>query len=235
MRSILTQAAVIIVVAGAVGGYFAFTRPPTLGTPASPGDRPAAAPGTSPAAPKSDASTSGTSPQGGTTKPESGTTEDPSKKPSDGKQTPPPQPKVDPKPPQAKASPAATPAKPERMISLERAKKLFDDQSLDGKSVVFVDAREYWHYTDEHVLGAMHVDKRYFDGAAPKKVLNYLPGNVVVVYCMGADCTDSEAVAQRLEALNLNIGPIFVMKDGLPAWINAKYPTAKGGEVGFSD
>lgn len=118
-------------------------------------------------------------------------------------------------------------------ISLEEAKALHD------KGVIFIDARTYIEYTEGHIQGAMHCDKKYFDGAAPKKVREYLPGQEVVVYCHGAECTDSEAVVKRLIALNLNIGPYHIIKDGYPGWegknkVDPKgYPIDRGGEVGF--
>lgn len=118
-------------------------------------------------------------------------------------------------------------------ISLEEAKALHD------KGVIFIDARTFIEYTEGHIQGAMHCDKKYFDGAAPKKVRDYLPGQEVVVYCHGAECTDSEALVKRLIALNLNIGPYHIIKDGFPGWQEKNktdpkgYPIDKGGEVGF--
>jgi rhodanese-related sulfurtransferase len=118
-------------------------------------------------------------------------------------------------------------------ISLEEAKALHD------KGVIFIDARTYVEFTEGHIAGAMHCDKKYFDGAAPKKVRDYLPGQEVVVYCHGAECTDSEAVVKRLIALNLGIGPYHIIKDGFPGWQEKNkvdpqgYPIDQGGEVGF--
>jgi rhodanese-related sulfurtransferase len=119
-------------------------------------------------------------------------------------------------------------------ISLDEAKKLFD-----AKKAIFIDAREYVEYTEGHIQGAMSLPKRRFDGAVPKPVREYLPGAEVVVYCHGADCTDSEAVVKRLIALNMNIGPYHIIKDGFPGWQDrnktdpAGFPIDKGGEVGF--
>jgi rhodanese-related sulfurtransferase len=223
MGRMLMQATVILVVAGAVGAYFAYTRPPRLNTsgqtisplPPFPSSPQAAV--EPKAAPKSTTDTP--APEHGKTGIAPAVPAEPPKK-------------VDPPRP-APASGEPAKSVDGRLISIDRAKKLFDEQALNGQSVIFVDAREFWHYTDAHIPGAMHIDKKYFDGAAPKKVLKYLPGNAVVVYCMGADCSDSEAVATRLEALHLNIGPIFIIKDGLPGWQAAGYPVDKGGEVGF--
>lgn len=114
-------------------------------------------------------------------------------------------------------------------IDLPQAKKMWDD-----KSAIFLDAREYVDYKEGHIAGAMSCPKSRFGGAAPKYVKDYLPGNAVVVYCHGAECTDSEAVVKRLIALNLSIGPFYILHDGYPAWQKAGYPINTGDSEGFN-
>lgn len=119
-------------------------------------------------------------------------------------------------------------------ITLDQAKEM-----LAQGDAIFIDARPFVEFREGHIRGAMHVDKRYFDGAAPKKVRDYLPGRPVVVYCHGAECTDSEAVVKRLIALNLGIGPYYIIRDGWPGWKERNktdpggFPIDVGGEVGF--
>ncbi len=119
------------------------------------------------------------------------------------------------------------------LIDLTTAKKLWDTKKYNDKDVIFVDAREYVEYQEGHIAGAMSCPKRRFDGAAPKYVREYLPGNAVVVYCHGELCTDSEAVVKRLIALKLDIGPFFIIKEGMPGWVKAGYPVNKGDSEGF--
>jgi len=113
-------------------------------------------------------------------------------------------------------------------------------QKFDEKSAIFVDAREFIEYRDGHIAGAMSVPKRRFDGAVPKYIRDFLPGSAVVVYCHGAECTDSEAVVKRLIALNLQIGPYYILKDGYPGWqeMNKKdpkgYPINTGDSEGYN-
>jgi rhodanese-related sulfurtransferase len=123
------------------------------------------------------------------------------------------------------------------MISLARAKELYDLKAKGQWDGIFIDARGYDVYLQGHIPGSMHIDKKYFDGAVPKKVMLYLPGSEVVVYCQGEQCTDSEAVAVRLQALKLNIGPIHIIREGYPGWAAAGYPVTKNGEgeVGFDE
>jgi rhodanese-related sulfurtransferase len=125
--------------------------------------------------------------------------------------------------------PAPPPAESGWFISVQQAKEIYDKNEA-----IFIDARNFDEYREGHILGSMHIDKKYFDGAAGgDKARKYLIGQHVVIYCHGAECTDSEAVAKRLVALNLHIGPIHIIKDGIGGWQKAGYPVDKGNEVGF--
>jgi len=109
-------------------------------------------------------------------------------------------------------------------IDLATAKKIYD-----SNDAVFVDARTYDEFKEGHIYGAIHIDKKYFDGAAGADIARkQLKGQHVVIYCHGAECTDSEAVAKRLLALNMQIGPIHIIKDGFPGWKAAGYPVNTG-------
>jgi rhodanese-related sulfurtransferase len=128
---------------------------------------------------------------------------------------------------------AATPQPPAHtaadgfFITLDEAKKKFDSQQA-----IFIDARAFAEYKDGHIRGAMHMDKARIAGSM-SKIRNYLPGSELVIYCHGAECTDSEAVIKRLQALHLNLGPYYIIKDGFPGWKAANYPVDTGDEVGY--
>jgi rhodanese-related sulfurtransferase len=113
-------------------------------------------------------------------------------------------------------------------ISLTAAKTLFDQHNA-----VFIDARAKKEYLESHIPGAMQLEKSDLDSQPPAKVLNYLPGMEIVVYCHGELCTDSEAVIRRLMALNKGIGPMHIIADGFPGWQKAGYPAESGPESGF--
>jgi len=113
-------------------------------------------------------------------------------------------------------------------ISVEAAKAI-----LDRGQAVFIDARPLDEYVKGHITGAMHLEKDALNGPPPAKVLDYLPGMEVVVYCHGELCTDSENVIKRLAALKKDIGPFRIIQAGYPGWIKAGLPTATGPEVGF--
>lgn len=113
-------------------------------------------------------------------------------------------------------------------IELPEAKKHFDEGTA-----IFVDARAIKEFREGHIRGAMRLTKEDFGGGPPAKVKNYLVGQRVIVYCVGSECTDSEAVIKRLIACNLQMGPYHIIKDGFPGWQKAGYPVETGDEVGF--
>ncbi len=131
--------------------------------------------------------------------------------------------------PTGKVEPAAAaPVDGADLISVEAAKTLYD-----GHNAVFIDARPKAEFLQSHVTGAMQLEKSDLDGPPPSKVLNYLPGMEVVVYCHGELCTDSANVVKRLLALNKGIGPMHIIKAGFPGWQAAKLPVESGPEAGF--
>ncbi len=153
--------------------------------------------------------------------------------------------------PEAKAPPATpapatpAPAKKEKLasddpdhkdwfISLEKAKELFDKKEINKRQVIFIDARTYFEFTTSHIRGAMCYSTKYTEGPPQPKARNYLPGSAIVIYCHGDLCTDSLLVGKYFLSLNMDIGPVFIIKDGFPGWEKA-YPTLidKGGEIGF--
>jgi rhodanese-related sulfurtransferase len=162
--------------------------------------------------------------------PETGRPEAPESASGDSAGTPVPVVPIQPDPAAAAQAPAADDG---YFISVAKAKELYDGKRTGAWDGIFIDARPYSEFLAGHIPGSMHIDKKYFDGAVPAKVRNYLPGMPVVIYCHGENCTDSEAVAVRLIALKRDIGPIHIIKEGLPGWEKAGYPIEKGPEVGF--
>lgn len=131
-------------------------------------------------------------------------------------------------PPVTPAATSAQAATNPYYIELADAKKHFD-----VGDAIFVDARGVKEFREGHIRGAMRLTKEDFGGGPPTKVKNYLVGQRVIVYCVGSECTDSEAVIKRLIACNLPMGPYHIIKDGFPGWHKAGYPVETGDEVGF--
>lgn len=242
MRRMITQAVVLLAVAGAVGAYFAFTRPPKVGLPADLNSGFAPLPvresgkaGSPAAEPKAQERVGEKAPTNASTKaPAPAQAAAPAPAPAATAAAPKAAaPATAPAAPKGGASGGGASASSDIMIPLARAKEIYDAQEVGGRGVVFVDARNWAEFSAGHIRGAMWIDKKHFDGAAPRKIREFLPGNAVVVYCHGELCTDSEAVVRRLHALNLGIGPFFILSDGFEAWKRAGYPVDSGSEVGF--
>jgi rhodanese-related sulfurtransferase len=142
-----------------------------------------------------------------------------------------PQQQVEPSPGAGQAAQAA--ADSGNYVTVERARQLFDVQYLGSRQVVFIDARARDVFQKGHVENAMSLPAGELGPILPSKVRNYLTGAAVVIYCQGAECTDSHDVAKRLQAANIDISPIFIFKDGYPAWVTAGHPTMTGPEVGW--
>jgi rhodanese-related sulfurtransferase len=136
-------------------------------------------------------------------------------------------------PQQAEPQQQAPPAADGNYITVERARQLFDAQFVGNRQVVFIDARARDIFEKGHVEGAMSLPAGELGPMLPAKVRNYLTGALVVIYCQGAECSDSHDVAKRLQAANIDIKPIFIFRDGYPAWVAAGHPTMAGPEVGW--
>lgn len=148
--------------------------------------------------------------------------------------TQPPQPQADestPEPqsaptPAAAAAPAAaftpTPADkmPEGHITVDQAQRLYNE------GAVFVDARKKELYIEGHVPQAFRADMASFRGREPAIVTMVPKEMVLVVYCGGGNCDESEHVAQLLDASGFKT--IYIMHDGFPGWKAAGYEVETG-------
>lgn len=106
-------------------------------------------------------------------------------------------------------------------ITLAQAKALYDQGTM------FVDARSAEEFAAKHIEGAVSLPLDAFSGGKRPEALDILdPGARVVIYCGGGDCHASHDVAIRLNAFGYKL--CYVMKDGIPAWEAAGYPTMQG-------
>lgn len=100
-------------------------------------------------------------------------------------------------------------------ISLEQAKKLYDD------GVLFVDARgvEYWE--EGHIPGSM-VNRNFME--LTFKIDSIQERNKpVVIYCSDDDCGSSKDLAYDLQYSDFS--HLYVFKGGWLEWTEAGYPT----------
>lgn len=107
-------------------------------------------------------------------------------------------------------------------ITIDEARNLFDQQAT------FFDARKLEPYKLGHVRGAWRLELSDF-GAGDPPFLAMIPrSSVLVVYCSGGHCDESEAVARMLTGSGYK--STYVMHDGIPGWTNLGHPVTTGEE-----
>lgn len=118
--------------------------------------------------------------------------------------------------------PSPTPAGelPKGHITIEQAAALYDQQAF------FVDARRKEVYVEGHVANAFRADMASFKDSTPGWVSALPKDMLLVVYCNGGDCDESEHVAQLLNASGFSA--VYIMHDGYPGWKAAGLPVETG-------
>jgi rhodanese-related sulfurtransferase len=115
-----------------------------------------------------------------------------------------------------------------RMIDTAEARRLFEDPRRGQELVVFVDARNEAHFAEGHVPGAYLFDRYYPENHLPTVVPACLSAEVVVVYCLGGECEDSELAAVALQEAGVAAGRLGVYAGGMTEWAAAGMPIESG-------
>lgn len=115
-----------------------------------------------------------------------------------------------------------------QMVDGTQAWQLFNDPRLQQQRVVFIDARDDRNYMAAHIPGAFQLDRYH-----PEKHLLSILGicqtaEVIVVYCNGGDCEDSEYAAIMLRDAGVPNQKLFVYSNGIAEWIAKKFPLKSG-------
>jgi rhodanese-related sulfurtransferase len=122
--------------------------------------------------------------------------------------------------PAAGFTPTPKSSMPSGHITIDEAKQLFDNGGT------FIDSRRKEKYEAQHVKGAWRIELSDFSGGNPP-VLAMIPrDSVIVVYCGGGNCDESEKVAQMLNGSGYS--KVFVLHDGVPGWAAMGHPTEAG-------
>jgi rhodanese-related sulfurtransferase len=122
-------------------------------------------------------------------------------------------------PPPEPAAPAPQPAAPVE-ITIIPASLVARVLGQPGLEILDLNAPE--EYALHHVPGARHVGEGELAAALPRDRTTEL-----VFYCSGPDCGVAEAAAR--EAARLGYRNLYVMEDGIAAWVAAGWPTVRGG------
>jgi rhodanese-related sulfurtransferase len=116
--------------------------------------------------------------------------------------------------------PTAKSAMPAGQITIDEAKALFD------QGATFVDTRKSDEYRAGHVKDAYRISLSNFKSGDPA-LLQMIPrDSIVVCYCIGGHCDESEAVAKMFSGSGYS--KVFVMHDGYPGWKVMGHPVQTG-------
>jgi rhodanese-related sulfurtransferase len=113
-------------------------------------------------------------------------------------------------------------------IDTAQATRFFNDARRQIDALVFVDARNGDHYREGHIPGAYQLDpyhpEKYLDAVVPI----CQSAEVVVVYCTGKECEDSELSAILLRNIGIPNDKIFVYAGGFDDWKDSHSPIETG-------
>ncbi|MEQ8763824.1 MAG: rhodanese-like domain-containing protein [Planctomycetota bacterium] len=104
----------------------------------------------------------------------------------------------------------------------------FQDPAYQAGAYLFVDARNERTFAEGHIPGALQLDHFYLDRGIEQVVQAAQSAAVIVVYCNGGDCTDSESVALDLVDQGISPDQIHVYLGGIKAWRAADLPIEEG-------
>lgn len=117
-------------------------------------------------------------------------------------------------------------------IDTAQALHFFNDTRRQVDALVFVDARDDDHFQKGHIPGAYQLDpyhpEKYLDAVVPV----CQNAEIVVVYCTGKDCDDSELAAILLRNIGIPNDKIFVYAGGYDDWTGGHNPVETGARMG---
>lgn len=113
---------------------------------------------------------------------------------------------------------------PKGQITLDEAKAAFDTGNVN-----IVDARARDKFAEGHLPGAVRLELKDFMDSVPAKLGLLDRSKMVIVYCGGGHCDESERVAEQLEGSGFK--PIFIIHDGFPGWKAMGYPVEVGEDI----
>ncbi|MBE0541348.1 MAG: rhodanese-like domain-containing protein [Verrucomicrobia bacterium] len=119
-------------------------------------------------------------------------------------------------------------AKGLQLATSDQAAQLYRDPRYGQELIVFIDARNDWHYQQGHIPGAYQFDHY----RAADYLATVLPvcqtAELVVVYCTGGDCEDSEFAAIFLRQAGIPAEKLLVYVGGMAEWTAKGLPVAIG-------
>jgi rhodanese-related sulfurtransferase len=115
-----------------------------------------------------------------------------------------------------------------RLLESAEVRQLHSDPRREQELVVFVDARSDAHYLEGHIVGAYQFDHYYPATHLPVVLPVCQQAELVVVYCSGGDCEDSEFAAVALKEAGIPAGRLAVYGGGMADWVANRQPVEVG-------
>jgi len=116
-----------------------------------------------------------------------------------------------------------------QLMDGREAARLFHDLRFQQGKVVFIDARDEASYREGHVPGAYEFDPyhpdKYFAAIFPVCEA----AELIVIYCNGGDCDDSESAAITLRDVGVSTNKLFIYNGGIAEWATNGLPIETGG------
>ncbi|HWQ92925.1 MAG TPA: rhodanese-like domain-containing protein, partial [Clostridia bacterium] len=103
----------------------------------------------------------------------------------------------------------------------------FRDPRYREERILFIDARDDQHYLAGHIPGAFQLNYYHPDQHLPSVLQAGQAAEVLVVYCNGGDCEDSELTAQLLAGA-FPPEKIHVYLGGFAEWVTNSLPVEIG-------
>ncbi len=110
----------------------------------------------------------------------------------------------------------------------EEVVSYFQDPAYQSGAYLFVDARNEGEHREGHIPGSRLLNHFYLERTLDVVVEAATAAALVIVYCNGGDCTDSESVALDLTENGIPAEQIVVYLGGMKAWKAAGLPVEKG-------
>lgn len=111
----------------------------------------------------------------------------------------------------------------------DQAVQFFHDPRRAVEEVIFIDARDDAHYAAGHIPGAYAFDRFHPENHLVSVVPACQAARVIVFYCGGGDCDDSEHAAIMLrDSLALPREKVFVYDGGFNEWSARGLPIERG-------
>lgn len=105
--------------------------------------------------------------------------------------------------------------------------QLYQDPRREQELVVFIDSRNDQDYQEGHIPGAYQLDYYRKEKYLPQIIPICQAAQVVVIYCNGGECVDSEYNAQVLSSI-VPKDRLVVYAGGMSEWSKNRQPVEVG-------